>query len=638
MLKGYKIKKTSREVVEPEEVLLDAHLYQADADDFLAGEKIEKPVAPKATVIFLSLMGVVLLVLLGRISYLQFWRGEKYRTLAQNTQIFEVPLLAPRGLIYDANKNVLAQNRATYDLLINPTMFASSALEQEENLEKLQKIIGELPPEKIQELAATQEKETVILKANIGHNEMLELKGRINEFPGLFIEESTLRFYPLGEAAANLLGYLGSIAREEKKSYQGYFLSEKVGRDGLESQYESWLRGQPGQKRYFMDSRLNQSGMVFEEKGSEGDSLLLNLDAALQEKLFSALEKKYLALKKSQGDVGGAAAVILDPRNGGVKALVSLPSFDNNKIVQGLNQQEFSDIFENESRPLLNRTIAGQYPSGSTIKPVMAAAGLQEKIVTPQTKIDDMGGVLRLGGYSFGDWAVHGVVNLYSAIAESCNVYFYILGGGYQNREGLGIERMVNYFRKFGFGEKTGIDLPGEKTGFVPTPEWKEENKNEVWYIGDTYHVAIGQGDFLTTPLQLAQAISVIANGGTLFRPQVVDKIIDSQENVINDISPEVVSENFIEANYLGEIKKAMRQAVTEGSSVQLASLPVAVAGKTGTAQTGKGNQTHAWFVGFAPYENPEIAIVILVENGGEGHAAAVPVAKEVLTWYFSER
>lgn len=649
MLKGYKIKKTSREIIEPEEILVDAHL-QKDADkDFLLGQKIESPVAKKAVLFFLALAGLLFFIVWGRVFQLQFLKGEQYKTLARGNQFYLVPELAPRGLIYDQNKKILAQNKAVYSLLLNFRLLGATQEQRAAKITELRKLTSldeDINEDQLRNLIENPSNEAVMVKTELGHEEMLRLDAKKDSFPGLLVQESSRRFYPFSEELSQILGYLGRITEGEKQTYPDYFLTEKVGKSGLELEYETFLRGSPGFEKYFFDNNdVEDKILSYGEKSESGDSLVLNLDLELQRKLYARLNNEYVILKKQNKDVGGASAIIIDPGNGSVKAMVSLPSFDDNKFSAGLTQQDVDILFNSEAKPLFNRAIAGQYPSGSTIKPIMATAALEEKIITPTKQIDDLNGVLTVPSpfnpaisYSYRDWAVHGVVDLYSAIAKSCNIYFYEIGGGYKNQPGLGIDRISRYFSKFGLGQKTGIDLPGEKEGLVPTPQWKEETQKEQWYIGDTYHVSIGQGGFLATPLQMVSAVAAIVNGGTIYRPRVVDKIIDSEENIINKFGPEVLARNIASDANLAEVRRAMRQAVTDGSARELASLPVAVAGKTGTAQTGRGALTHAWFVGFAPYEKPELAIVIMVENGGEGHAAAVPVAKDVLTWYFSSR
>ena len=648
IIKGYRVKRDDWHQVGPEEILLDSRLAEGEESLILAEQKMELPLTRRVALIFLVLAGAAIFVFWARVLQLQFFEGQKYQALAKANQSYTIPLAAPRGLIFDRAGKVLAQNKASYDLLVNFRVLGETEEKRRQAFDRLKSFLAEgdlvLDAAQVEALLETPPQESIALKNDLSQEEMLNLESVSREMTGVFIEESALRSYSLGEAAAHLIGYLGKISPEEKEEYQNYYLSEKVGKDGIEDLYEKFLRGRPGLKKYSLDSRPEQDEPVFQESAQAGQSVVLNLDLGLQTKLFESLNSRYLALKKSNPEVSGASAVALDPRTGGILAMVSLPSYDANRIVDGLSAEEFAEFFENKTQPLFNRAIAGQYPAGSTIKPVMGAAALQEGVVKVTDRFDDMGGVLSLVNpysanvvYSFRDWAVHGVVDLYSAIAESCNVYFYMMGGGYEDFEGLGAERIAQYFKKFGLGKKTGIDLPGEKDGFVPTVAWKKEVKNDAWYIGDTYHLSIGQGDLLVTPLQMASAVAAIANGGVLYRPRVVDKVVDSEENVIQTVAPEVLNQSFIEPRFLNDVRKGMRQAVLEGSARQLAALPVSSAGKTGTAQTGRGTNTHAWFTAFAPYENPEIVIVVMVENGGEGHAAAVPVVKEALEWYFSE-
>jgi len=334
----------------------------------------------------------------------------------------------------------------------------------------------------------------------------------------------------------------------------------------------------------------------------------------------------------------------IDPRNGGILALVSIPSFDNNLFAQGISKKELTDLEKDPNEPFLNRALLGQYPPGSVIKPLIAAAALEEKIISPYQSINCTGAITIFNEYNpeivyrFPDWKTHGLTNIIKAIAQSCNVFFYTVGGGYNDIEGLGVDRIKKYLEYFGLGEETGIDLPNEEKGLIPDEEWKKMAKQgEEWYLGDTYHLSIGQGDILVTPLQMAMALSSIANGGILYQPQITDKIIDLDGNLVKNISTKIIKKDFINLDNIKVVQEGMRQAVIDGSAVSLSSLSIDVAGKTGTAQFGNKGETHAWFIGYAPYENPEIVIAVLVEAGGEGHKSAVPVAKEILKWYFSK-
>ena len=332
-----------------------------------------------------------------------------------------------------------------------------------------------------------------------------------------------------------------------------------------------------------------------------------------------------------------ASAIAIDPRNGGVLAMVSLPGYDNNLFAKGIAREDYKKIIEDKNLPLFNRSVSGEYPPGSTLKPAVAAAALAEGTVTPETTVLDNQGAIFVGSWRFGDWKVHGMVNMKKAIAESCDVYFYALGGGYGNIPGLGMDRMKKYEKLFGFGEVSGIDLPGEKSGLIPDENWKKEKIGEKWYIGDSYHSAIGQGFITATPLQLANYTAALANGGTLFSPKIVSKIKKSngEEKIIR---PEIIRKNFISPDILKIVREGMRETVLSGSAKSLNALPIEVAGKTGTAQFGTDNKTHGWFISFAPFENPEIAMVVLAEGGGEGSSSGVPVTKDVFEWYFKNK
>jgi len=266
----------------------------------------------------------------------------------------------------------------------------------------------------------------------------------------------------------------------------------------------------------------------------------------------------------------------------------------------------------------------------------MAIAGLSEGIISEWTSFNSVGGI-GIGQWFFPDWKAggHGLTSVRKAIAESVNTFFYYLGGGYEDFVGLGINTMVKYFRLFGLGEQTGIDLAGEVDGFLPSKEWKEKVKGERWYIGDTYHLAIGQGDLLVTPLQVANFTSVFANSGTLYRPRLIKSVLSDDDKVIKEFESEIIRQDFIDPYNMQIIRQGMRQTVTSGSATSLQAVPVSVAGKTGTAQWSSKKSPHTWFTGFAPYDNPEIVITVLVEEGGEA-SVAVPITKEILTWYFN--
>ncbi len=400
------------------------------------------------------------------------------------------------------------------------------------------------------------------------------------------------------------------------------------------------MRGQPNKIAILVDSDNKILNTVIAKESRSGNNLTISIDSDLQKLLTDVLKNKITETNSS-----GAAAVVLDTRSGEILALVSLPSFDNNVFTNNLSGKNYQTIIKNQNWSEFNRAIGGIYPSGSTIKPFIAAAALEENIISPETKIDDTLGYIQIPNqynpdiiYTYRDWKAHGWVDLRKAIAWSANVYFYQIGGGYKNIQGLGIERIKKYLNIFGFGSLLGIDLPGESEGLTPDPIWKKTNKNEDWYTGDTYNVSIGQGDVLVTPLQMAAAIAAIANDGTLWQPKIVSKITDSDGKIVKEFKPKIIRDNIMDKNNLQIVREGMREAVTEGSAYFLKDLPIKVAGKTGTAQvTNTFKKTNAWFTGFAPYDNPSITLAIVIEGAGEGSTAAVPVAKEVFQWYYNK-
>ncbi|MDD2730895.1 MAG: penicillin-binding protein 2, partial [Candidatus Portnoybacteria bacterium] len=598
----------------------------------------EVPLTAKIFRVFFGIIAVVLLILLGWTFWLQVFQGQGFGVLAKRNYTRGVLLPAARGIIYDRDNRQLVLNVPSFNLLLTPQDLPKDAAAEEAIIERVAQILAE-DKGKIYALLEQfdiNKAQNILAASGLSHEQVLALEAEQDSLAGFRLEENAIRQYVDSTALAPVLGYLGKLSPKEAESNPDYFLTEKIGKAGLEFVYEKILRGQPGQRLWEIDAlgRLQKNSVDI--PSSDGQGLVLSLDSELQKKLYDSLAK---VVRKKHG----AAAVALDPQTGEVLALVSVPSFDSNAFSQGLSAAQFQELSADPSLPLFNRAVSGQYAPGSTVKPLVAAAALQEKIITPQTTIFDSGEITIVNQYNpnviyhFPDWKAHGLVNLFSAIAESCDVYFYTIGGGYGSIEGLGIEKMADYFRFFGFGEKTGVDLPDEGVGLVPDEQWKEETKNESWYIGDTYHVSIGQGDLLVTPLQLAVATGAVANGGKAMRPYLVDKIIDSDKNIIKETKTEIIRENFIAAENLALVRQGMRQAVTAGSARLLNDLPVEAGAKTGTAQLASQSNTNAWATAFAPYDNPQIAIAVLVENAGEGSTVAIPIIRQILQDYFNK-
>lgn len=596
------------------------------------------------------LLMMILIILLSRAAYLQIVEGNHFRLLAENNRIRTKFLPVERGIIYDARGIPLVRNVPTFTAFLLPQDIPAKGLARNETLDAIGALI-EMTPEnlqkKIDEFKSFQF-QAFAIKDNIDYDTALRLILLSKQIPGISIESGLRRFYLFSnEASASstsmfssyavpslgmVLGYEGKITQEELalKNDNGYLPVDRIGKTGVEKSYENLLRGVRGKKEIEVDALGKTKNVIASERGLPGKGIILNIRTDYQTALEDALDAQ---LKNSTHH--RASALVMNPQTGAVLALATRPVLDTNLFAQGINNEDYQQLLNDPDQPLFNRAWSGAFPSGSVIKPLIASAALAEKLITRNTTFLSVGG-LQVGKWFFPDWKArgHGVTNVKKALAESVNTFFFIVGGGYNQFRGLGPETIVMYLKKFGLANTTGIDLPGEVPGFLPTPEWKEDLKKERWYIGDTYNLSIGQGDVLVTPLQVALYTATIANGGTLYSPHVVKSIIDPESKKETIIKPRVVEHTVVPADVLALVREGMRAAVTEGSARALNDLPMPVAGKTGTAQWSKNKGNHAWFTGFAPYENPRIVITVLVEEGGEGSSVSVPIAKRFLAWY----
>lgn len=591
---------------------------------------IERPLEKRRIEIFWWLALAVFLVIGGRIFYLNVLRGGYYQEVAQGNKIRSIVIKAPRGKIFDRYGAMLVNNIPSLDAVIVPADLPKDEL----NLETMKEILAEALNMNINEVAAKLEMaggrslNPFLIKENISQDESLFIAEKIDSLSGVMIEQTAIREYQDSSIFSHILGYEGKIDPKELENSSDYSLTDYVGKEGLEKFYEKTLRGVNGAYQVEVDSRGNikkERGIVSPKLGND---LVLGVDAGLQKKIYDSLTQ---ILEKTETKT--AAAVAINPQNGEILAMVSLPSFDNNFFARKISQEQYSSLINNPDKPLFNRAIAGEYPPGSVLKPVVAVAGLSEGTIDPETSVSCQGAI-NVGSFRFGDWKTHGTMDVRHAIAESCDVYFYSVGGGYGNIAGLGMSRMKKYENNFGLGAKTGVDLLGERSGFIPDEQWKLENLNEKWFIGNSYHASIGQGFVTATPIQLVNAISGIANGGIVYQPHFVSQI-KKRDGSLTRFEPNILHDNSVLKSAIQVVREGMRQTITEGTAQTLKDLNVAVAGKTGTAQFGSENKTHAWFASFAPYDNSEIAMIILVEGGGEGHSSAVPVTKDVYQWYF---
>jgi len=504
-----------------------------------------------------------------------------------------------------------------------------------------------------------------LLKMDIPRDIALLLEEEHLDWPGVLVHAVPQREYLYGPLLAHYLGYVGPIPAEQVADYEarGYDPNQdQVGLTGVEYSFEDQLFGQDGTKLIEVDiagREVRTVGQV--QPQTPGNNLHLTLDLGLQQAATDILARQMKVVGKKQGVV-----VAMNPQTGEILAMVSLPSYDDNEFTGGISSDKLEALQTDQNRPLLNHAISGQFAPGSIFKIVTASAGLAEGVIDTGTRLY-CGGTMWLPNRFYPEdpslaqpfycWthkygASHGSMNVISALAQSCDIFFYQVAGGYRTQfQGLGQEKLAYYAELFGLGSPTGVDLPAETAGLVPTGKWKRINYSESWVTGDTYNMAIGQGFVLATPLQMLNAAAAVANGGTLYRPQVVREIVDSDGQIVQAFAPDVIRQLPISADLIEIVRQGMRAAVSYGGTATAAALPgVAVAGKTGTAEffidrnndrrpdrDREGNlPTHAWFVGFAPYDNPQIALVVFVFGGGEGSAVAVPIARDILEYYFS--
>lgn len=587
---------------------------------------------------------LIFAVLIGRLGYLQLVEGEKYEKLATENRIRLLPLAAPRGDFLDRNGRLLVTSRLAPVVSIVPM----DLKDPDRVLTRLSELLGYDVKKTVDEtIARLKERKEyrsytpirIVTDADIAT--LTKIAEHQLELPGVIIEEQPIRDYPLKEIGAHVFGYVREISKEELEAWRdkGYKMGNIVGKTGLERVYDELLRGEPGGQQVEVDKDGRPVKTLPGRKVPvPGASLKLTLDMDLQVAATEGLKESMERIKASFPTKAGAA-VVLDVRTGAVLALVSEPSFDPNVFTkETIPPDVWQAMNDPKWQPQLNRAIRGEYPPGSTFKMVVATAGLETGTIRPRDTIVDRGVYWRIEPKKCWKPGGHGVVNLTRAIAVSCNVYFYDLG--YR----VGIENINRYAQAFGLGQPTGINLyPSEKAGLLATPEWKLENykllglkKPEPWQPGETLSAAIGQGFSAFTPLQMASYIATLANGGTRYRPYLVSEIIAPDGTVMQAFRPEVVEKLDLKPETVAAIKEGMH-LVTQGEGTAAAyfrDFPVPVAAKTGTAQNPHGAD-HGWFLGFAPYDNPEIAVAVLVEQGGHGGSAAAPVARRIFETYF---
>ena len=612
-------------------------------------------------------VGVLLLVALFlfgvlafRLWYLQILSGDSYTAEAMVNRERQVVVEAPRGVIYDRNGEVLVDNRAGLTVSLLPMDMPDPKEEPEEFYAQMV-ALAELLDVPLADLLDDYERAkndpwvTRAVAEDVPEDTVVAyLKENSEEFPGVMVEKTYLREYPNRALAAHLLGYVNEISEEdlEKEEFTGLKAGVHIGKDGVERVYDSYLRGTDGSKKVQVNAAGKPIETTADVPAEPGYNLVLTIDAELQKSAEEAIQEGIRrAYNDGYTEAAGGAVVALDPRNGEILAMASYPNYDPSLWVGGMDPEIYRELREPEANsPLMNRALNGLYPAGSTFKPFVASVALQAGVVTPDTLVD-CSGTYKAAGQTWKDWTYphgHGSMNLLSAIAQSCDVYFYGLGELLYYEKGAVLQ---DGLRRFGFGEPTDVDLPGETEGSrVPDKDWKRKTgktaADQAWKTGDEINLAIGQGDLLVTPLQLAVALSAIANDSplhpaTVWVPHLALQITDSSGRIIRQFKPESRGELEIDSEYLSKVRRGMRY-VTTGNELGTAvdafwGFPVAVAGKTGTAEK-KPDQDYALFIGYAPADGnsePEIVVVAIIEEGGHGSAVAAPVVRYVMETYF---
>jgi penicillin-binding protein 2 len=577
--------------------------------------------SPESRITLVSAIILILIFLLGaRLWELQIVKGSQYTIKSRANRLRIEKLPAPRGIIYDRWGEPLVKNTSFFSVSLAPEHI------QQADVEAIADFLGM----GIREVGELVEKNRnairpVSLKGGLSFDEVAFIEARLSDFPALTIEVDETRHYPYGEAVAHVVGYLGKMSPEQirKEDFRDVPRQSFIGQWGIEKNFDSLLRGTPGQRAYEVDAIGRKHRIISEKPAIHGNDLYLSIDVTAQKAAVDAFG----------GHAG--ALVALKPTTGEVLALVSRPSFDPNLFSRGINTDNWLKLVNHKGFPLLNRALQTQAPPGSVFKIIPAVTGLEEEVITPESTVICTG-VVTKGPWRYRDWKRegHGETDLIKSLAESCDVYYYRLG------EKTGIDAIARTAQKFQFGEESGLGLIKEKRGLIPDSAWKKRTKKEPWYLGETYNAAIGQGFVLTTPIQLAKMIAWVANNGDIYDLSLLKAEGQPEPTGNLDLKPDTLS----------VIRKGLDAVVNSefGTGKRARSDLVRIAGKTGTAQVVRLRENenrslseipynlrdHAWFIAFAPLENPEIAVAVYVEHGGSGGRVAAPIAKATIEQY----
>jgi penicillin-binding protein 2 len=582
-------------------------------------------------------VGLAFFLIFIRLWSLQVFKGSELRRLSENNCIRLLESPADRGILLDRKGNVLAHNRPSFEVYLVP----EDAKANPGVMTKVGEILNMTPDEMEEKIKAQKRRapfRPVKIKSDIDWNELALLESNRVFLPGLIVDVRPRRAYDYGDLASHLIGYLGEVDENELRQSREapYRMGALIGKYGVEYRWEDDLRGVDGGRQIEVDALGREIRPLGVVEPFPGNNLFLTIDSDLQKTAEEAFKDK------------NGVLIAMDPETGRILAMVSKPSFE--PFARNISPEEWKTLVENPYHPLTNKGIQGQYPAGSVFKIITAIAGLESGLITPNTPFTCTG-AFPYGNRDFRCWKEggHGTISLHRAIAESCDIYFYQVGLK------VGVDLIAHYANEFGLGKLTGISLPHEKPGTVPSSSWKKKRFGVPWYSGETLSFSVGQGYLLTTPLQLLMLISGVANGGKLPLPQVVEKVEDIYGNILKEYPPVELGRANVSQKTLQIMQEALKGAVNDphgtGSACSLKDKDVKVAGKTGTAQViampedfkrGEMNRIplkfrdHAWFVAYAPFEDPKISVVVLVEHGGFGASVAAPIAKKVIEQYLN--
>ena len=561
---------------------------------------------------------LVIAVLIGRAAYLQIYQGEYYAGLADGNRIRIVPSMAPRGTFYDRNGELLVTNRPGFSVSLLPLTAPIS----DDVIDRLSDLL-KVPTDEIKtKIAGHSGFNPIRIKTDVTPDIVSIIEEQKSQYPGVVIEVTPIRDYILKQEGAHTFGYVSEIndAELEKMTDEGYKSGDIIGKFGLEKVYDKELRGENGGQQVEVDVSGKPVQILGRKEPVPGDDLELTIDINLQQAAEKAVDEQL-----TQIGAHAAAAVVMNPQTGEILAMVSRPAFDPNLFAHGISSKDWNQLNNNPYHPMDNKTITGEYPPGSTFKIVTGTAALTEGVVTPDEQIFDSGHhwIIPKGN---ADGEALGWLNFRTALAHSDNVYFYEMG----NR--LGIDRLEKYARMFGLGAKTGIDLPYEATGLVANRRYKEKNFDDgEWYLSETFDAAIGQGFNLVTPLQAAMVMGEIAADGKRYKPHVVNRIIAPDGSVVKDFQPELLSQLDVPEEDIKLVQDGLHDVTKYGTAASsFRGFTVDIAGKTGTAENSQGRD-HGWFVAYGPFDNPNIVVAVIVENGGYGSQSAVPIGRKIL-------